>query len=220
MEPKPRHLFSPSHACPNPECRETAAECERKTEIIRQLQVELNKSMENEAAANAVAKAAGRAAVAAKGENTRKANDKERRPKIEQVRDFWLETHPRSRVPVGETRWQTIDKAIRLMTPDEDEENPVDPVSACLEALTGARLAPFEQYGKWHATPGKGRKRRDDITDVLRNEVRIEMFREIYRRARMSTEQKVYEGKVVTGRVAEAWHQLWVEIFTGYEGTA
>src|SRR3954451_1004207 len=213
MEPKPRHLFSPAHGCDNPACRETAAECDRLRDLVRKSAVESSKLAEEISGAYERDRAQGKEIAYLKRERTRQANADVEAGVIRRVLEFWKETHrDDAQVPEGGVRWDTVKGALRLM-----KDDPAGPVEALLEALQGARLAPFEQYGKWHATPGKGRTRRDDITDVLRNEVKISMFRGIAQRVAMAEPERLWLAYEITSSVSEEYHRLAIEKLTGYE---
>src|SRR3954465_4835466 len=71
MDQRRRHLHVADLTCLH--CTEKDAELARKDDIIKTLQVELNKAMEGEAEWREAAKAAGRATIAAKGQRTKQA---------------------------------------------------------------------------------------------------------------------------------------------------
>jgi len=213
MEPKPRHLFSPSHACPNPECRETAAECERLRDIVRRSAIENTQLVEEISGANERDRVQGKEIAHLKRQVTRQANEDAEAEKITRVLENWRKSHPKAQIPAGGKRWDTVKKALRLMKDDE-----AGPVDACLEALEGLRLMPFVgPHGRTHVG-SKGARRFDDVEHALRDEATIERFRGYARQARMSPEERLWRAAEVTGRVHEDWHRLWVERFTGFEG--
>jgi hypothetical protein len=96
-------------------------EIARKDEIIRTLQLQLNKSMENEAGALAAAKAAGNALNAAKAQITREQKRSVKAGQVQQVVDHWRLLRPRTGPEFGEPgskSFAVIEKALVLMASD------------------------------------------------------------------------------------------------------
>lgn len=206
-QPKRRHLHVADLTCIH--CAEKDAELERKTEIVRALQFELNKAMENEAAANEVAKAAGRAAAAAKAQRTRQAHEEAEGKDIRVLLDFWQESHPKAQCPPGGKRWEVCKKALVLMKDDD-----AGPVNACLEALEGIRLFPFMDMKTFQRHPentGGNMKLKDDVEHSLGDEVRISRARSLSRWARGDLADRCWEQYQWCQFAADYWSDLVLE---------
>jgi hypothetical protein len=187
-------------------CAEKDAELERKADIIKALQLELNKSMEAEADALASAKAAGNALRTAKGQITRQANEDARSDDIRTLLDFWRESHPRAQCPPGGKRWEVCKKALVLMTEDPD-----GPVLACLQALEGIRLFPWMLRGQRHPGFVKGAKRYDDVEHALGDEVRISKARMLSHWVRSDLAGRAWRQYQEAQCTADYWQDLVLE---------
>jgi hypothetical protein len=184
---RPSHIQSAPDLTSQPLLEEIA----RKDEIIRTLQVQLNKSMENEAGALAAAKAAGNALNAAKAQITREQKKSVKAGQVQQVVDHWRLLRPRTGPEFGEPgskSFAVIAKALVLMAND-----PAGPVAACCEAIDGLHMAPWMSYGKRYATPGEGRVLRRDLEHALGDEQRIGKCRGILRWLRAGGAQRAWE---------------------------
>jgi len=83
----------------------------------------------------------------------------------------WQRSHPRAKIPAEGKRWAAVKKALMVPYSAEDIEAVIDTV----------RDHPWESYGVHYPEPAPGRKRRDDITYALANEVRVDYFLRIAR---------------------------------------
>jgi hypothetical protein len=197
-----RHLHVADLTCLH--CHEKDAELERKAEIIEMLQRELNESMKKEHGALAAAQAAGNALLAAKGQITK---DHKKSVKAEQVKaivDHWRYHRPRTSPVFGEPgtkTFQIIEKALVLM-----EKDPQGPVKACMEAIDGLHLAPWQRYDRWYA------KRIDDkcslrngLEYALGDEQRIERCREVLRKVRGGGAARAWRVYMALGETERAW---------------
>lgn len=193
MQQKARHLHVARLGCP--ECAEkdeTIAakdeELERVRDALRTVQVELNRSMEAEAAANEVAKAAGRAAVAAKVKRTKQNRADATAEQIEAVVAHWRHHRPKTSKEFGTpgtASYDVIEKAVKLMTPEQTAQGRLEGVRACCEAITGLHMAPWEEYGKWYAKPKSNKSTlRNQVRYALGDEQKIERCRQVVRWAR------------------------------------
>jgi hypothetical protein len=183
----------PSHiqAAPDLTSQPLLEEIARKDEIIRTLQLQLNKSMENEAGALAAAKAAGNALNAAKAQITREQKRSVKAGQVQQVVDHWRLLRPRTGPEFGEPgskSFAVIEKALVLMASD-----PAGAVTACCEAIDGLHMAPWMSYGKRYATPGEGRVLRRDLEHALGDEQRIQKCRGILRWMRAGGAERTWE---------------------------
>jgi hypothetical protein len=207
MDQRRRHLHVADITCLH--CAEKDSELERKADIIKALQLELNKSMEAEADALASAKAAGNALRTAKAQITRQAKEDADAEKVQALLDFWLESHPKAQCPPGGKRWEVCKKALVLMRDDE-----AGPVAACLEALEGLRLFPFMDMKTFQRHPentGRNLKRKDDVEHALGDEVRIAKARSLSRWARGDLTDRCWQQYQWCQRAADYWMDLVME---------
>lgn len=86
---------------------------------------------------------------------------------------------PTSRVDVGlhSKRADVVRKRLVAMMDGDDTSAAVERIQS---AIDGCAAMPFEgAYGKRYAEDGEGRKRKDDLTYILRDEVKMEQFEAI-----------------------------------------
>jgi hypothetical protein len=190
-------------------CAEKDAELERKAEIIEALQRELNKSMENEASWREAAKAAGKATVAAKGERTKQARRQATLEVIDAVVAHWRYHRPRTTKEFGTpgtASFDVIEKAVKLMTPEQTTLGRLAGLRACCEAITGLHMAPWEEYGRWYPKPG-GPKRtlRNQIHYALGDEQKIARCRQVVRWAQGDA-WRAFDVLGAISNTWDAWH--------------
>lgn len=203
---KRRHLHVADLTCLH--CADKDAELERKNQIIRTLQVELNKAMEDLAAQTAATRAAGRAVIAAKGQRTRQARADATLEQIEAVVAHWRYHRPRTTGSFGQPgskSYDVIEKAVKLMTPEPTAEGRLEGVRACCEAISGLHMAPWWAYGKRYSKPGPGRQLKRDVQHALGDEQTIERCRGILRWARGDGADRAFEMWRAACVVEQAW---------------
>jgi biotin operon repressor len=182
--------------------------------INRDLQYELNRAMEAEAAANEVAAAAGKEVTNLKRKLTTQHNESVLAEKIEQVIAHWRTHRPKTtrafEKPTSKA-YGIIKSALVLM-----EDDDAGPVSACCEAIDGLHLAPYQEYDRWYATDGPNRTLRNGVEYALGDESRIERCRAMARRARNASLEAKLRAYQTSGEVHEAWTRaLLDELYAG-----
>jgi len=201
-----RHLAVSDLTCPH--CTDKDRELEVKARIVKTLQLELNRAMDDLAGMTEAARAAGKATVAAKGRRTKQAKEAARLEQIEQVVAHWRSHRPRTTEAFGEPgskSFDVIEKALVLMVKDE-----AGPVPACCEAIDGLHIAPWESYGRRYSKPGPNRTLRRDVEHALRDEVTIERCRRIVRWVR-SSEARAFDMWRAACETEEALLRAWTE---------
>lgn len=90
--------------------------------------------------------------------------------------------HPRVRIPIDGVRWEKTKARLADFTPEQ-----------LREAIDACAAMPFMgDFGVRHCEPGKGRKRKDELTLIFRDERHVEELIELGRRDGCASEHKAY----------------------------
>lgn len=101
----------------------------------------------------------------------------------------------RVQIPLDGARADAVRKALRRLIENDEDPDLANPkaeahadatkraedraVGRILAAIDGCARCPFEQYGQHFPEPGPGRTRRDELTYILANEVRMEKLADL-----------------------------------------
>lgn len=196
MDKPKRHLHVADLTCIH--CTEKDQEIERVREALRNYAESETKRAEELSGAYDTIRAQGKEITRLKRDLTRQAKESAKAEQIELVAEHWRYHRPKASsafAKPGSKSYQVIEKAVGLMADDS-----VGPVKACMEAIDGLHIAPWQEYDRRFSRPG-GPKRvlRNSVEHALGDEQRIAKCRAILRKFRNLGPERAYEVYTAVG---------------------